>query len=113
MQILQAAGADGMNDMALAETARRTGLARALSKLGYCSRSQGFVLVRTGRVKVNGRQRRDPEYPLVAGDQISVDGQLVQQPGRLYLMMNKPRGLVTTASDEKGRPTVYTLLDPA
>lgn len=99
--------------MARREDARRTGLARALSKLGHCSRSQGFALVRAGRVKVNGRQRRDPEYPIAAGDRISVDGRLLQDSARLYLVMNKPRGLVTTASDEKRRPTVYTLLDPA
>lgn len=99
--------------MAPGENARRIGLARALTKLGYCSRSQGFTLVRTGRVKVNGRQRHDPEYPIVAGDQISVDGRVLQDSGKLYLMMNKPRCLVTTASDEKGRATVYTLLDPA
>jgi 23S rRNA pseudouridine2605 synthase len=100
-----------MNKLPPRQNSRRTGLARALSKLGYCSRSQGAVLVRSGRVEVNGRQRRNPEYPIIAGDHISVDGQLVQKPDKLCLVMNKPRGLVTTASDEKGRPTVYTLLD--
>jgi 23S rRNA pseudouridine2605 synthase len=99
--------------MARREDARRTGLDRALSKLGHCSRSQGFALVRAGRVKVNGRSRRDPAYPIAADDRISVDGRVLRDSARLYLVMNKPRGLVTTASDEKGRPTVYTLLDPA
>lgn len=94
------------------QNSRRIGLARALSKLGYCSRSQAFVLVRSGRVNVNGRRRSDPEYPVVNGDQISVDGKPVQQTNKVYFMMNKPRGLVTTASDEKARPTVYALLDP-
>jgi 23S rRNA pseudouridine2605 synthase len=92
-------------------SARRTGLARALSKMGYCSRSQGFRLVRSGRVRVNGHLRRDPEYPVREADLISVDGQEVQRSDRLYLAMNKPRGLVTTASDEQGRSTVYALLD--
>jgi 23S rRNA pseudouridine2605 synthase len=45
-------------------------------------------------------------------DRISVDGSTLEEPTKIYLMMNKPRGVVTTASDEKGRATVYSLLDP-
>jgi 23S rRNA pseudouridine2605 synthase len=89
----------------------RFGLARALSKLGYCSRSEAARLIRAGRVRLNGSVRRDPETPVRLGrDGITVDGQAVGQTARIYLMMNKPRGLVTTASDEKQRPTVYSLL---
>jgi len=95
-----------------AATSRRTGLARTLSKLGYCSRSDASALVRAGRVAVNGVDRRDPEYPVSALGAITVDGQAVQAAEPIYQMMNKPRGLVTTASDEKGRPTVYSLLSP-
>ncbi len=71
------------------------------------------MLVRSGRVSVNGRVHRDPEYPVRATDRITVDGQSIAAAEKLYLMMNKPRGLVTTAADEKGRATVYSLLDPA
>jgi 23S rRNA pseudouridine2605 synthase len=91
---------------------RRIGLARMLSKLGYCSRSKAFLLIRAGRVKVNGSVRHDPESPVQPQDRIEVDGDSIAQASKLYLMMNKPRGLVTTAADEKGRPTVYTLLPP-
>jgi 23S rRNA pseudouridine2605 synthase len=83
-----------------------------LSKLGYCSRSQGFDLAQSGRVAVNGTIRRDPEYPVREGDRITVDGQELKRAALVYLMMNKPRGLVTTASDEKDRATVYSLLPP-
>ena len=91
---------------------RTVGLARALSKLGYCSRSQARQLIRAGRVLLNGAVRRNPEAAVsLVRDRIEVDGGRVRPAERIYLMLNKPRGLVTTASDEKGRPTVYSKLD--
>ena len=91
---------------------RHIGLARALSKAGYCSRSRAAELIRGGRVSLNGKIRRDPETPVSGGsDRIAVDGKGIEPQGRIYLMMNKPRGVVTTAADEKGRETVYALLN--
>ena len=93
-------------------TDRAVGLARVLSKLGYCSRSQAAELIRAGRVRLNGRVPRDPESPVHMGrDHVTVDGNPVEARPHIYLMMNKPRGLVTTASDENGRETVYRLLE--
>jgi 23S rRNA pseudouridine2605 synthase len=89
---------------------RRIGLARALSKLGYCSRSQAAALIRAGSVTLNGAARQDPETPVqIERDRIAVEGHVIKAAENVYLVMNKPRGLVTTASDEKGRDTVYSL----
>jgi 23S rRNA pseudouridine2605 synthase len=90
---------------------KKVGLARALSKLGYCSRSQAAELIRAGRVKLNGAVRRNQETPTHPGvDRIEVDGAPLAASGKIYVLLNKPRGVVTTASDEKGRETVYACL---
>lgn len=90
---------------------RRVGLARALSKMGYCSRSEAFALIREGEVAVNGKVQRDGEFPVnLESDRFAVRGETITDADRVYLMVNKPRGIVTTAADEKGRDTVYDLL---
>ena len=90
---------------------KKVGLARALSKLGYCSRSQAAELIRAGRVKLNDAVRRDPETPTHPGkDRIEVDDTPLAASAKTYLILNKPRGVVTTTSDEKGRETVYACL---
>ena len=90
---------------------KKVGLARALSKLGYCSRSRAAELIAAGRVKLNGALRRDPETPVHLGrDRLEIDGQPVARSSKIYLALNKPRGVVTTAADEKNRETVYAYL---
>ncbi len=92
----------------------RYGIARVLSKRGVCSRTQAAEWVRAGRVSVGGRVVRDPECPTALDrDDIAVDGNAIAAAAPVYLMLNKPRGLVTTASDERGRDTVYRCFDGA
>ncbi|MEL1265063.1 pseudouridine synthase [Pseudoxanthomonas putridarboris] len=92
----------------------RHGLARVLSKQGLCSRTEAARWIVDGRVSVDGRVVRDPEFPVLQGRAVvGVDGQPLAAGKRLYLMLNKPRGLVTTANDERGRDTVYRCFDGA
>lgn len=87
-------------------------LNRALSKLGYCSRTQADALIAEGRVSVGGKvardaaQRVDPDR-----DAIAVDGRRIAAERKVYLMLNKPRGVVTTRDDPDARATVYACLE--
>ncbi len=92
----------------------RHGLARVLSKRGICSRSEAERRIRDGRVQLDGRVICDPEHPTDASSAvILVDGIETNAVMPRYLMLNKPRGLVTTLSDEQGRDTVYRCFDDA
>jgi 23S rRNA pseudouridine2605 synthase len=94
---------------------RHTGsvsLNRALSKLGLCSRTQADALIAEGRVQVGGKVIRDALLRVDPDrDHIAVDGKRVVGERKVYLMVNKPRGLVTTRDDPQARSTVYDCLE--
>lgn len=85
---------------------------KILSARGLCSRRRAEELILAGRVTCNGAVAKlgdtaDPEL-----DEIKVDGKLLPSAsGYVYIMLNKPRGYVTTLSDEKGRPNAAQLID--
>jgi 23S rRNA pseudouridine2605 synthase len=87
-------------------------LPRALSKLGFCSRTQAEVLIAEGRVRVNGRVVRNVATRVdPARACITVDDQQVVAERKVYLLLNRPRGLVTTRGDPQERATVYDCLE--
>ena len=96
------------------DLAPRHGLARYLSKLGICSRSQAELFIRAGRVSVDARIIKDPWYPMATGKhRVKLDGEPLRVVARVYVMLNKPRNKVVSASDEQGRPTVYSAFEGA
>jgi len=86
-------------------------LDRALSRLGFCSRTEAEGWIRAGRVRVNGRAQTDPgAWVEIGRDRITVDNKPLFAGRKRYVLLYKPKGYLTTWRDPQGRPTVYDLL---
>ena len=86
-------------------------LERVLSKAGAGSRVDARGWIRAGRVTVNGQVVRDPDTWIdMQRDRVRLDGKPLQARDRVYLLLYKPTGYLTTYRDPKGRPTVYDLI---
>lgn len=87
-------------------------LNKFIAHCGICSRRQAVELVKNGRVSVNGDVIVEPWYEVKPKDRVSLDGKPIRvESQKLYILMNKPKNVITTAKDERGRKTVLDLLD--
>ena len=95
-----------------AQQERRTKtLDRVLSKLGVCSRTESREWIEQGRLQVNGQTVRDPEQWVdLDRDRVALDGKPVRAEQKTYLVLNKPKGYLTSYTDPDGRKTIYDLL---
>ncbi len=86
-------------------------LAKYLASAGLASRREAERLIRSGRVSIGGVQVTDPARAVERSDEVEVDGHAVAQtPQRVVYVVNKPLGVVSTARDPQGRPTVVSLI---
>ncbi len=89
-------------------------LERILSKAGLGSRSEARTWIGSGRVRVNGKVIRDPDHWVdLERDRVAFDGKALRGAARVYLLLYKPKGYLTTYKDPEGRPTVYDLIGDA
>ena len=86
-------------------------LERVLSKAGLGSRTEARQWIGTGRVRVNGRLIQTPDHWVdLVRDHVTLDGKPVRDAAKVYLLLYKPKGYLTTYKDPEGRPTIYDLL---
>ena len=89
-------------------------LERVLSKAGLGSRTEARKWIGAGRVKVNGKLIQTPDHWVDLGrDKVTLDNNLVKASEKIYLLLYKPTGYITTFKDPEGRPTVYDLVQDA
>lgn len=86
-------------------------LQKVIAASGYCSRRKAEELIGKGRVTVNGEVVREMGVQVTNQDQVIVDGQLIGRENKEYYLLYKPRGVVTTVSDDKHRKTVVDLIE--
>ena len=92
-------------------TSKRLTVDRLLSKRGIASRGTSQEWIRAGRVRINGRVIRDPAtWVLWPKDAVSIDDRPIQDSVKRFILFHKPKGVITTHSDEKGRKTIFDVL---
>lgn len=88
-------------------------LNKYIAQAGICSRRNAVELIKGAHVRVNGQVIKEPGHKVTSEDTVKVHSKLIKQvkpDDYVYVVLNKPRGTVTTASDELGRPSVVDLV---
>lgn len=85
-------------------------LSKVMSNYGYCSRRKAEQLIANGKVKVNGKVVKELWTRVEESDLIEVEGRPLEKSEKIYIMLNKPRGVITSTKDDKNRKTVIDLI---
>lgn len=88
-------------------------LNKYLSNAGICSRREADVLIQTGVVSINGEIVTEMGYKIKPGDVVQYDGETINAETKRYVLLNKPKGFITTMDDPFGRKTVMSLVRKA
>lgn len=86
-------------------------LQKVIAESGYASRRKAEDLITSGKVLVNGKVIRELGTKVKSSDEVVVDGVLLGREEKVYYLLNKPRGVVSTVRDEKSRKTVVDLIE--
>ncbi len=86
-------------------------LQKVIASSGYCSRRKAEELITQGLVKVNGETIYELGTKVNYNDAILINGKPLKQESKVYYLLNKPRGVITSVTDDKGRTTVVDLID--
>ena len=87
-------------------------LSKYIAQAGYCSRRESTELIKSGKVKVNGKVITLPFTNVLPKDYITVNGEQIVIEKKIYILFNKPKNLICTADDEKNRKTVTDAFIP-
>lgn len=82
-----------------------------IAQAGICSRRKAVEIIQSGKVRVNSIIITEPSYRVQPSDSVMYNGTIVAIKKKIYILLNKPKGYISTVSDEKGRKTILDLVD--